>query len=312
MQIKLYGVRGSIPAPSTQNNKTNNYGGNTTCLEVKLDNNDEYILDMGSGLRQLGIDLLKTEFSKGKGHAKIFLSHVHWDHIQGFPFFKPAYIKGNRFDIYGERKMERSLEETLAGQQQYPNFPVTLNQMKTIGAEMNFHDLEEGETVENGAKTSYIRVNHPDGCFSYKIEEKGKKFIYCTDNEHDGQTINETYELGPTDKKIIEWTKNADLLYYDAQYTPEEYDPQQHGIKGFAKKGWGHSTYERGIDIALVAGVKKLILGHHEPEHDDKKIDEITAKANQYLSKQLEALEKEKKEQTIKIIFAKEGETYKI
>ena len=164
MEVKLYGVRGSIPTPSTQNFNTTKYGGNTTSLLVSLDNSDKYIFDAGSGIRNLGNELLATEFGKGKGSAKIFLSHVHWDHIQGFPFFVPAYIKGNKFDIYGEKKHQKTLEETLEGQQQYPNFPITLEQMREIGADMNFHDLNEGNAVENGALIKYMGVNHPDGC----------------------------------------------------------------------------------------------------------------------------------------------------
>jgi ribonuclease BN (tRNA processing enzyme) len=305
MKIKFYGVRGSLPTPSRPGFETSKYGGNTTCLEAILDSGEEYIFDMGSGLAVLGDDLMSKGFGQGQGKAKIFLSHVHWDHIQGFPFFTPAYIGGNQLDLYGEAKAEKTLEETMAGQQEFPNFPVTLAQMRTYGAELNFHDLKEGESIENGAKISYMKVDHPDSCFSYKIEEKKQTFVFCTDNEHDGSYNDGKYEFGENDKRIVEWSKDADAMYYDAQYTPEEYDPSAFDLPGMSKKTWGHSTYEVGIDIALEAGVKRLFLGHHDIRHSDDTMDAITKRAQDYLDEKFSEGDYLVKPS---VQFAKEGE----
>ncbi len=296
MQITFYGVRGSIPTPATTEHDTRKYGGNTTCLELVTDTGKEYILDAGSGLRLLGNRLLKGEFGKGKGEAKILLSHVHWDHIQGWPFFMPAYIKGNVFDIYGGKKSNSKLEETLkdqgvssitmnafSKQQSKFVFPVRLEQMPST---IRFYDIDEGAQISDGLSVKYMKINHPDEAFSYSFEENGKKFVFATDTEHDCEG-----ELGELDRKLIDWSRNADILYYDGQYTPEEYNPSKYGLFGMAKKGWGHSTYEKGADIAMAADIKRLVLGHHDPGHDDAKLDEIELRAKEYVRSKNSQLE---------------------
>jgi len=308
MKIKYWGVRGSVPSPSSNDFKTEKYGGNTSCVEITTNSKDNYVLDAGTGIRLLGVEMMERK-DVGAQKAKILLSHVHWDHIQGFPFFSPAFIKGNEFKLYGEKKntkfkteegdtidYKKSLEDTLRGQQQYPNFPVTLEQM---ASKMDFYDLEEGKTIENGVIISYIRLNHPNGVFSYKLEEGGKKLIYATDTEHDPET-NANQEIGIESKKVVDWAKDANILIYDGQYTPEEYNPQEFGKKGMPKIKWGHSTYTKGIDIALKANVKQLVLFHHDPLHDDKKLDEINEKAQEYLRKRDNKSE-------LKVMLAYEG-----
>ncbi len=302
--IKFWGVRGSIPTPSTRAFKTDEYGGNTSCVEVTVGAEDKYILDAGSGLRVLGNALMQTEFGKGKGKAKILLSHVHWDHIQGWPFFVPAYIPGNQFEVYGGKKTDKDkLEEALQGQpeqaiaseiekavtenafklqQSKYVFPVRLEQM---ASSIKFYDLSEGCQIENGVKVSYTPLNHPDGVLSYKFEKDGKTFVYATDNEHDGEALGEPFGTG--DERLMKWMRNAELVVYDGQYTPEEYNPARFEMKQPSKIGWGHSTYEKGIDMALIAGVKKLMLFHHDPSHNDEKLSEIEARAKKYLENKI-------------------------
>ena len=267
MIVKFWGVRGSIPAPGPQIVK---YGGNTSCVSVE-DGKDMIILDGGSGIRPLGNSIIKKMFSSGKPEPiemSIFLSHVHWDHIQGIPFFKPMYfpraVALNTIHMYGEKKARVSLEETLKGQQQYPNFPITLEEIKINGANVSFTDLVAGTTVQVGAMAvENTKLSHPDGVFCYKISSNGKSIVYATDTEHRNV-------LDPRLQKIA---KDADILIYDAQYTPEEYA----GTPPPAKFDWGHSTYDQAI-LAARNTLKpdgQLILFHHDPDHDDAKIDEI-------------------------------------
>jgi phosphoribosyl 1,2-cyclic phosphodiesterase len=288
MSLRFYGVRGSIASPSiaTTNFMTDSYGGNTTCIEVKA-GKENYIVDGGTGLRGLGNAYMKREFGKGEGKADIFFTHVHWDHIQGIPFFVPFFIKGNKFGLYGAKKVNNSLESCLRNQQQYPNFPLTLEDMRKIGADLRFYDLSIGTTnLGNGTKISYIDLFHPDGVFSYKFEKNGKKIVIATDNEHDSSFFSDSTKFGPNDERLIHWSDKADILVYDGQYTPEEYE----GVVGGSKKGWGHSTYEKGVDISVEAGVKNLIITHHDPSHDDRKLDEIAERLCNYAKGKVNAI----------------------
>ncbi len=254
MKLTYYGVRGSIPTPGPETNK---YGGNTSCAAVETDAG-LLILDAGTGIRKLGNELLKKEFGKGKGKARLLLSHYHWDHIQGLPFFVPAYIPGNEFQLYGEERLGRTVEEIVEKQQAPPNFPEDAR----FQAKMHFHALKEWETMElsDKVKISCARLNHSNGVTAYRIEENGRAIVYATDTEH----------YSTPDWKLEKLAQGADLLIYDGQYTPEEY-PQ--------KQKWGHSTYEEGVKIAKRAGVKELHLFHHDPMHDDAAIDAIVERA---------------------------------
>lgn len=245
MKIKFYGTRGSIPVPDPNSIK---FGGNTTCLLVRLANGRLGILDAGTGIRNLGRDLLAEGF--GQDNIFIVLSHTHWDHIQGFPFFVPAYDTNRKFTLAfpGRKEAARSLRDIFATQMQSEFFPVPL---EGLAAEIDFLEPENStQTSPFGIKLSSIKHNHPGGAYSYRIEEEGRVLVYCTDIEH-GETI---------DQAIVELAKGADLLIHDAQYTPEEL-PQ--------KKGWGHSSWEQAIEVAEKAGVKRLALTHHDPDHND-------------------------------------------
>lgn len=259
MRIRMWGVRGSVPSPGPS---TVQVGGNTSCYEVRA-GDDLIILDGGTGLRLLGEDLMKEMPLE----AWMFFSHVHWDHIQGFPFFKPAFVRGNTIHLYGGVNVTRTLEETLAGQMDYPSFPVHLTEM---GARMSFHDLYEGEEIKIG-KAADVRVtnargNHPNGVYAYRIDHGGKSVCYITDSEH--------YAI--VDPKLKRLAAGADVLIFDAMYTPEEYA----GLTGdIPKTGWGHATFEAGCDLAKAAGVKQLVLHHHDPNQDDAAVAEKERRA---------------------------------
>ncbi|NJK91153.1 MAG: MBL fold metallo-hydrolase [Blastochloris sp.] len=274
MKIKIWGTRGSIPTPSNSSFVTTRYGGDTTC--VSIDSGEHrIILDGGTGLRLLGLEMMKEN---RPWDCHFFFSHVHWDHIQGFPFFLPSFTPGNRFTLYGPRLMSLPgfvgsiLEKALRGQQEDLNFPV---QLKDMPAEMIFKDLDDRSVITLPGKKSSVKIlsaalNHPGGCYGYRIEEhvpgeRTKVFTFATDTEH----------LKTVHPNLQFLAKDADVLLYDGQYTPEEYE----GINGMDHKGWGHSTYEWGLKEAQAAGVKLLLLHHHDPLHDDDKVAEIEAAA---------------------------------
>lgn len=247
-RIVFWGVRGSIPSPGPN---TIEVGGNTSCVEVRA-GRELIILDGGTGLRLLGSALVKEQPLE----ARLFFSHVHWDHIQGFPFFGPAFVQGNVIELYGATNVTGTLEETLAGQMNFPNFPVRLDHM---GAKMSFHDIDDGYVLrfdDNSVVVHAAMLNHPQGVLAYRIEHDGHAVVYATDTEH--------YET--PDPKLMELAKGADLLIYDSQYTPEEYAGE---VDGRSKVGWGHSTMIEGVKVSQAAGVKRLILFHHDPEQSD-------------------------------------------
>jgi phosphoribosyl 1,2-cyclic phosphodiesterase len=263
MQITFWGVRGSIPTPGPA---TIQIGGNTSCVEVRA-GKAILIFDGGTGLRLLG----KKLAPEMPITAHMFFSHVHWDHIQGFPFFDPAFVAGNVFHHYGGNNVSRTLEETLEGQMDHPNFPVHLG---TMGAKMTFRDLSEGEPVEiddgEGGKVrvTNARGNHPQGVFAYRVEHGGKAIVYATDTEH--------YE-GRLDEKLVALARDVEVLIYDSQYTPEEYAGT--AGTGGSKKGWGHSTFEEGAKIARLAGARHLVLFHHDPVQSDAAVREKEQRA---------------------------------
>lgn len=275
MKAKFWGVRGSIPTPGES---TVRYGGNTSCVSIEGDNGELIILDGGSGLRNYGINILETKQFDLSSETPvnpltfhIFFSHVHWDHIQGIPFFKPLFIKQNSVFMYGEKKVRTSLEDILKGQQQYPNFPISLEEISVNGATIEFTDLFPTQVITIGNVTvSNAKLSHPDGVFAYKVTEttegNTQTIVYATDTEH----------RNVLDPRLLKLAQNADILIYDAQYTPEEYSGENHGVPKF---DWGHSTYEFAVDTAIRADVKHLILFHHDPEHSDDDIDKIACRA---------------------------------
>jgi phosphoribosyl 1,2-cyclic phosphodiesterase len=274
MRIQFWGVRGSIPAPGPD---TVQIGGNTSCVEVRA-GKALLVFDGGTGLRLLGKKLAKEM----PFEAHIFFSHVHWDHIQGFPFFDPAFVPGNQIHLYGGNNVTRTLEETLAGQMDHPNFPVHLTDM---GAKMTFHDLKEGEAVilddRQGGKVKVTtgRGNHPNGVWAYRVEHGGKSFVYATDTEH----------YAEIDQNLLALAKKVDVLVYDAQYTPDEYAGT--AGTGGPKIGWGHSTYAEAAKLATAAAARKLVLFHHDPLQTDAQVKDKEKKARALFKETLAAYE---------------------
>lgn len=252
IDVKFWGVRGSIPTPGPD---TVQIGGNTSCVEVRCDKK-LIIFDGGTGLRVLGNKLLKEM----PFEASMFFSHVHWDHIQGFPFFVPALAKGNTFNLYGGRNVTTTLAETLSGQMNFPNFPLTLDQM---ASSMIFHEFTDGQLVElgDGVCVKALKLNHPNGCYGYRIEYKGHAVTYCTDTEHREEP----------DENVLSLAQETDVFIYDCQYTPEEYAGKDGGPP---RIGWGHSTFVQGAQLAKAAGAKRLVLFHHDPAQNDAAVFE--------------------------------------
>jgi len=255
MTVKFYGTRGSLPVcdPDFQE-----YGGNTTCIAIlRKDVSRVAIIDAGTGIRNLGKDMLKGYISQDD--INIAFTHFHWDHIQGFPFFDPAYnpkIKINMIALGDDRGIT-DLREVFATQMQSRYFPVGLEEM---GAQFNFLLQDKESLIDYYDADVYThRLNHPGGSYGYRIELEGQILVICTDVEHGDQI----------DEGVVEFARDADLLIHEAQYTTEELA---------SHKGWGHSSFEQAIEVAERSGAKQLIMTHHDPDHDDQFLREIEKK----------------------------------
>jgi phosphoribosyl 1,2-cyclic phosphodiesterase len=261
MQVEFWGVRGSIASPGLS---TSGVGGNTSCVEVRC-GDTRLILDAGTGLRSLG-DSMISEAARAGGaaiEATLLLSHFHWDHIQGIPFFVPAYLPNAKLGVVAGVNGVLSLEETLSHQMRAPVFPVRLDELR---AALTLRDVRHGESMTIGAaRVTAAKLNHPGGVTAYRIRHAGKSVVYATDTEH----------YACLDPALLELAKGADLLIYDAQYTPEEYG----GAEGPSKVGWGHSTFAAGAAVAKAAGVGQLVLFHHDPRRTDREVEAIEARA---------------------------------
>ena len=286
------------------------YGGDTTCIEVQAKNSPLVIIDAGTGIRQLGRVLLGRLFSdchlnplssdeNSKRDLHMLFTHYHWDHIQGFPFFAPAFIGGQKqvnFYFYGKKDTRMLLSEVLKGQQQYPNFPVVWDEMPCAKKYLELNRLYASILNLGQLRISYQELSHPDSVFAYRFDIADKSFVCATDNEH----------RDIPDPRLVKLARNADILYYDAQYTPEEYQGAPGVPTGVMPKiDWGHSTYEWGIRNSLVAGVKTLVLGHHDPVHDDFLMEEILQRANDFRDQQLRLPQNQGK--TLEVIMAYQG-----
>jgi len=255
--VRFWGVRGSIACPGPE---TVRYGGNTPCVEVQAGQN-RLIFDGGTGLRVLGQHLLKEL----PVTAHLFFTHSHWDHIQGFPFFTPAFIPGNRFNIYGMIAPDGStIEQRLSGQMLHPNFPVPL---QVMGASLNFHDLELEKSLQlgDGVVIENALLNHPGESVGYRINWQGHGVAYITDTEHFPDRL---------DENVLKLIQDADVMIYDATYTDAEYSSEKS-----SKVGWGHSTWQEGVRLAEAANVKTFVIFHHDPLHNDDFLDAVGREA---------------------------------
>lgn len=246
MRVKFYGTRGSIPVCEKGYQE---FGGNTTCLRILFENGDIAILDAGSGIRNLGKDMLEAQHEQYE-NIHIGFTHFHWDHIQGFPFFSPAYDPRRNFTLsaIGKNRKVVDLKNIFQTQMQRQYFPVPLEKM---GANLSFHQSEKDWFLNENTMVMTMEHNHPGGAYGYRIEQEGKTLVFCTDIEH-GEEI---------DPRVVAFAYKADLLIHDAQYTPEE-------LKN--RKGWGHSSWEQALQVAKLADVKLVALTHHDPDHDDE------------------------------------------
>ena len=260
MNVTFWGTRGSIPSPGPD---TVRYGGNTSCVEVRADGH-VLIFDAGTGIRSLGLALAR-EFKGQPLTVHLFISHTHWDHIQGFPFFVPAYTPDTTIHVYGAPGQGQSFEKVLRGQMEADYFPVGLYDMT---ATIDVHEFRAAPFEIGSVRVDAAHVNHPAMNLAYRVTCDGRRLVYATDVEPYANTLDHVAGRGADgrmfgeklDRELVEFVAGADLHIADAQYTDDEYP---------AKVGWGHSALSATVDLAVAARVKSLALFHHDPMHAD-------------------------------------------
>ena len=295
-RLKLWGVRGSIPIPGPA---TIRYGGNTTCVEVRADG-EIIVLDAGTGIRALGMALEK-EFGSRPITVTVLITHVHWDHIQGFPFFIPAYNDKNQIRIFGYDGAESGIREILKGQMATPFFPVKLYDLP---GKIYIKKLQKMEFNIGKVRVRSKLMNHPGVCMGYRLFTTTGSVAFLPDNEpYDAFKLHSarSHLLSPEQTKkraeaeragLVQFLERCDILILDSQYTDEEYQ---------AHVGWGHGSLSAGVTLALDAQVRKLVLFHHDPTHDDAMVDEMVKQARALVTKSGKVLE---------VVAAREGEEF--
>ena len=268
MDVTFWGTRGSIAKAGPT---TVRYGGNTSCVSVRTDAGTLLVLDCGTGIHELGQVLVHAAESTGDpvdGH--LLIGHTHWDHIQGLPFFAPLFDERNAWHVYGPRGLDSSIDHTLAGQMQYTYFPV---QLLDFRASIEYHDLVEGQFQIDDVTITTRYLHHPALTLGFRIEADGATVVYSTDHEPSAAALTDTGALKGFDREDalhVGFVRDADLLIHDAQYLEEEYP---------AKVGWGHSTVEYAVDVAVAADVRRLALFHHDPTRTDDAVDALVERA---------------------------------
>jgi phosphoribosyl 1,2-cyclic phosphodiesterase len=253
--LRCWGTRGSIPTPGPE---TVRYGGNTTCFEIRHAG-QRLIFDAGSGIRPLGLDVV----DKGPDTIHIFLTHFHWDHIQGFPFFAPLYDEEDSIKVVGPKQKDIDVQNLFAGQMGPIYFPVPFS---VVAADMEFEHLNDGGYEIGGVSMEVMRVRHPSFVIAYRLDVGGRTICLIPDNEMEG----DMYDVGASwEKRLHDFVGGADVLVHDSMYTDEEY---QH------RAGWGHSTFSQSLRLAEECGVGELLFFHHDPTRTDDQLDEIVAR----------------------------------
>jgi phosphoribosyl 1,2-cyclic phosphodiesterase len=251
MIIRCWGARGSIPVSGPEYLK---YGGDTTCLEIRTKADDIIIVDAGSGIRRLGNRLM----AEGRRDYKMFFTHAHWDHLLGFPFFKPIYFQGTEISMYGCPFAQISVKDLISQVMTAPHFPI---EYQNVRCDISYHQTCGDRFTINSMTVTSFPLSHPNQGMGYRFEEDGKSFVFLTDNE-----LSYVHPGGMGFDDYVRFAANADLLLHDAEFREDDY-----------KKTWGHSTYNDAVRLAIAAGVKKLGLFHHNQERSDVGVDEIMA-----------------------------------
>src|SRR5665213_106789 len=284
-KLKFWGVRGSIASPGPT---TVFYGGNTSCVEVRVGENI-IILDAGTGLRSLGLALIE-EFNGQPMNLNLLITHTHWDHIQGFPFFLPAYDPKNKVEIFGFEDARKGLEGTLSSQMESPYFPISMQQMP---GHITIRQVENLNFNINEVRVRAQFLNHPGVCTGYRLFTPGGSISYLPDVElfqrlrerwdtDTGLMVREGREVTPPeDKELIDFIRDSEVLILDSQYDAAEYEKHI---------GWGHSCLEDAVAFALHAGVKRLFLFHHDPDHTDEQISRMVDRARQMAARHCSGL----------------------
>jgi phosphoribosyl 1,2-cyclic phosphodiesterase len=281
MRVKFWGVRGSIPVPGAS---TIRYGGNTSCVQVLPEDGTLLIIDAGTGIRKLGKQLMQGRCGRGEGEIHLLISHTHWDHIQGLPFFAPSYREGNKITVYARGRDDAHLDVVLKSATEDPYFPVPFD---AVQAEATFRELVEGESFDIGAcQVRCTRLNHPWIALGYRVAEGDKAFAYVSDTapftdvllEHDFISSppqpgalpppEEADKLERMEEALVDLCRGCGLIVFDTMFNDQEYQQRPH---------WGHSAPTHAVDIARRAGVKRLVLFHHAPNRTDEQVDELLA-----------------------------------
>ena len=263
--VKFWGTRGSIPTPGPT---TVRYGGNTACTELRSDGSIIFF-DCGTGVREAGLALAR-EFPDRPLHVHIFIGHTHWDHIQGFPFFAPAYNPRNRITLYSLRGTDKSLEKVFTGQMDASYFPVDLGDLR---AQLEFVELQEPVSIGK-LKVSHMYLNHPGLAIGFRVDREGKSVVYLTDHEPYCRLSGDNEHNRKLDKEIDDFAAGTNLYIREGQYTEEEYA---------TRRGWGHAIWKDALDSAHAARVSHLSLYHHDPARDDQAIDAMLAQCHAYM-----------------------------
>lgn len=263
MELTFWGTRGSIASPGPE---TLHYGGNTSCVSLHA-GGQLFVFDCGTGARRLGNSLIEQHH--GGLEINLFISHCHWDHIQGFPFFAPLFVSGTNCNVFAPHEQNQRLKNTMAGQMQYRYFPVELDH---LGANVRYQELREGAFMIGDTRISARYLNHTTVAMAYRLEHATRCVVYATDTEPYAARARAWKDpdsrrfVHPQDEELAAFFKGADVLIMDSQYTPDEYP---------AKMSWGHGTYEYAIDLATAAGVKTLVLYHHDPMRNDLAMESV-------------------------------------